>query len=207
MKKRICALLWLLLRDAAAQCAAASPELMHLCRAIPLCFVSFLLLLSRYPALEDWLALLTLSGLAQVFLWILIIGLSSAILLILWGLLLRGKSLLQHCADTLWRVLSDGISPLEARCILDEPPAYRSAGPRGWLRTCCLLFVCGVIPFAMIFVLYWPDALAHLDVLGLMTVCFPIVMQMILIPVIRIFRAAREIGAQYRRLMSCMTPG
>lgn len=206
MKKKICALLWILLRDAAAQCSAASPKLMHLCRAIPLCFVSFLLLINRYPTLQDWLELLTISGMKQIILWVLMIGLGSAILLILWEMILRGKPLLQHWVNGMWCALAERISPMEAQQFLDEEPAYRSAGPRRWLQTCCLLFVTGVIPLSVFFVLYWPNAMEHLDVLGMLTVCFPVLMQMILIPLIRTFCALREIRAQYCRLMGCMFP-
>lgn len=205
---RLRALLWLLMRDAADQSDGMSPMLLLAHRAIPVCCLSFVAAFCCLPDLSSWLQHLTLAELPglllRLLLMVLLTGLASGLMLSAAQLLLKERTLLQHCEARLWRGLAGRMSPLIARQLRSAPPSFRSPGPRRGMRRFCLLMVGGVLPLSLLHVACVPAPLSRLQLLAALVVAFPVLVMGVLLPLVRILRAAGAIRAELRSVLDAI---
>lgn len=196
MLTRLWILMWILLRGPARRHAEADPMLLRISRAVPLCGGSFLAVLHQVPTLDDWLGMLNASGMLRLALWMVIIALISAMVLIVYDLLTKGRSLEQLLEEQLERRLESRLAPQKAQQLKQAPPACAAADPGRRLKTLGILFVASLLPGTIAFVLLYPDALNHLDVLGWLLVSFAAVMHWLVLPLWRSFRSRHAIRTQ-----------
>jgi hypothetical protein len=198
----MCLVAWIILRDTARKQESAAQEMLRINRAIPLCCASFLVLLHCFPTLEAWMELLTVAALPQILLWIVMIALSSAIVLILSEMAMSGKTLAQLASGYLLKKLASVYPPESSGQLQTMPLVYQAPRPAERLRTSCLLFLMSLLPGSIAFVLLYPGALEHLNVLGILLMGWIVLMQGLILPGWRVWRCRKAILNQCKQLLT-----